>query len=131
MDETVLEEGERQTERMIQSPRQRHALLAQSQGAIEMTKIREAAGRMCVGGGATVEPHGVREGRMRAGIVERDGLLEMLETLREMALIGQRGAEGDVPQEEVERLAGALGGGQGLVPDLDRGRPGGRVPAPR
>ena len=86
---------------------------------------------MCVGGGATVEPQRVREGRMRAGIVERDGLLEMLETLREMALIGQRGAEGDVPQEEVERLAGALGGGQGLVPDLDRGRPGGRVPAPR
>ena len=51
-----------------------------------------------------------------------DDVLEMLQRPREVALVDQRLADKHVSQEEVERVARALGGGQSLLRDLSRGR---------
>jgi hypothetical protein len=47
---------------------------------------------------------------MRAGIVGFRGVLEMLQSLRKVALVAQRKADLEVSQEEVERLSRAFGG---------------------
>src|SRR5262249_13951138 len=71
-------ESARQTERMLHALRQCHRL-AHSQRPVGMAKVEVTPGRKRVGADTTSESHRVRQGPMRAGIIQLDALLEMMQ----------------------------------------------------
>src|SRR4030095_5995614 len=76
------------------------------------------AGCHGAGSDAPVNPRRVRKGCMRFEVVKSDGLLQVVEGRRELALEEEWDAHGIVGREELERAARALGGFQGLPPDF-------------
>src|ERR1051325_1138504 len=102
---------------MVDALRQLHRLVAQVERPIVMAEVEMTPCQVGVAVDATVPPQRACEGRMFAGIVERGGLPVMLRRSGEAAPIEVREAHHDVGQQEVERIARALGRRQSVLSD--------------